>query len=411
MGWDSGSLSRIPESKKHRIPDSQHCQEVRYLPIMVVPPFSVSATTASISAFVPLANFSNSNTPAGLKKIKFFQLPAPFWLYETFCHFNLSSQYSTANIFFSCHVADFARNCFNLWMRYKRAILYYRRCFLGHSQGTGFSVQGQKRWRLFSWGARYQKVSTGTRYPGTLSMHQSPQPIPITQVHQALRTYQSISSARYITGTKLALSCVKPLQVQSYPFQTTTLALLTTSAKSSRDLGPQSRPIQPSCSRTWVYGTQLQIQLYTVGTKCKAGNWNHRKPTKENISMRACYLSSKTSVGDPDRVGSASFFRSRIEIGIHPGHADPDPVDPDQYQGHLWPISLRQDKPMWTSTAVNISFKNSDFPICVKLGVGSAGGSTSFWCRSGSGSVSKWKFGSRCASKRCRTLAVLETYL
>ena len=37
-------------------------------PIIVIVPFLVASTTASIMAFVPLEKFSNSNTPAGLKK-------------------------------------------------------------------------------------------------------------------------------------------------------------------------------------------------------------------------------------------------------------------------------------------------------------------------------------------------------
>jgi hypothetical protein len=41
---------------------------------MVIPPFSVRATTASINAFVPLANLSNSKTPAGLKKMKITEI-------------------------------------------------------------------------------------------------------------------------------------------------------------------------------------------------------------------------------------------------------------------------------------------------------------------------------------------------
>jgi len=35
--------------------------------MIVVAPFPVAMTTASITAFVPLANFSNSNTPTGLQ--------------------------------------------------------------------------------------------------------------------------------------------------------------------------------------------------------------------------------------------------------------------------------------------------------------------------------------------------------
>lgn len=37
------------------------------LPIMVIVPLWVAATTSSIIALVPLANFSHSNTPAGLR--------------------------------------------------------------------------------------------------------------------------------------------------------------------------------------------------------------------------------------------------------------------------------------------------------------------------------------------------------
>ncbi len=67
-----------PGSRRHkrfgsRTPGSATLREVWFLPMMVVPPFSVSATTASISAFVPLANFSNSNTPAGLQNYSFFK--------------------------------------------------------------------------------------------------------------------------------------------------------------------------------------------------------------------------------------------------------------------------------------------------------------------------------------------------
>ena len=36
------------------------------LPIIVIAPFSVACTTASMTAFVPLEKFSNSNTPGGL---------------------------------------------------------------------------------------------------------------------------------------------------------------------------------------------------------------------------------------------------------------------------------------------------------------------------------------------------------
>ena len=40
-------------------------------PIIVIPPSWVLATTESIKALVPLANASNSNTPAGLKVWKY----------------------------------------------------------------------------------------------------------------------------------------------------------------------------------------------------------------------------------------------------------------------------------------------------------------------------------------------------
>lgn len=38
------------------------------LPIMVMAPLAVTATTPSINALVPPANFSNSKTPAGLEQ-------------------------------------------------------------------------------------------------------------------------------------------------------------------------------------------------------------------------------------------------------------------------------------------------------------------------------------------------------
>ena len=42
-----------------------------YKPMMVMAPLAVAATTASITLFVPLAKFSNSNTPGGLHTQKY----------------------------------------------------------------------------------------------------------------------------------------------------------------------------------------------------------------------------------------------------------------------------------------------------------------------------------------------------
>jgi hypothetical protein len=119
MGWESRSLSRIPESKKP--------SDLGFATLLggVIPTDNGGASVLSerhhgihqrLRSVGELFKLEHARRPAKV----FFQMSAAFRFSEYDCYFNLSSQYSNANIYFLCPVADFvqiynlSRNCFNL---------------------------------------------------------------------------------------------------------------------------------------------------------------------------------------------------------------------------------------------------------------------------------------------------------
>jgi hypothetical protein len=73
---------------------------------------------------------------------------------------------------------------------------------------------------------------------------------------------------------------------------------------------------------------------------------NHAGPDPESSvpvrSFEEIRMKGSVVDPDPDRVGSASFLPDP-DWDWHPGHADPDPADPDRYQfqcKHLYFISF-----------------------------------------------------------------------
>ncbi len=102
-------------------------------------------------------------------------------------------------------------------------------------------------------------------------------------------------------------------------------------------------------------------------------------------------FSTVVNVVDPDRVESASFCPIRIDINST--HFFPENfIHAVQNTENYYTFDTNEKVKHFIlnngRSMTKREKKNSDIPTCVKLGVGSAWGSASFWCQSGSGSGS-----------------------